>query len=165
VSRKLKWSLIIVTIVALGAVLALVATRTQNQTLTIVFLGFTNVSYADGPLAMFAATNTNSRTLRYAKYIERKTDAGWPVYFGPLPHNDSGFHDVPAGKEFRLLEYPPRDDAPWRVSLAYSVLDSRWGEQRWRVAEFFYDRNLPAVGRLFHEGGKGFIAVGPEMHK
>jgi hypothetical protein len=157
--------LILIAVVALAAVLLLAAGRTQDKPLTIAFAGFTNVSYADRPLAVFLATNTNSRTLRYAKHIERKTETGWPVYFGSLPHNDSGYHDVPAGQEFRLLEYPPRDDAPWRISLVYCLLDDRWGERRWRVAEFFYDRNLPVVGRLFHEGAKGVFAVGPEMHK
>ena len=165
VPRKLKWSLIIITVVVSAAVLVLATNRTHNEPLTIVFVGFTNVSYADRPLAVFVTTNTNARTLRYAKHIERKTETGWPVYFGSLPHNDSGFHDVPPAMELRLLEYPPQDNAPWRISLVYSLLDDRWGERRWRVAEFFYDRNLPSVGRLFHEGAKGVFAVGPEMRK
>jgi hypothetical protein len=162
--RILKWGLLFVAIVVI-AVLAMMATRSKDKPLTITFVGFTNASYADRPLAVFVATNTNSRTLRYARHIERKTEAGWPVYFGPIPHGDSGYHDVPAGEVFRLVEYPPRDSEPWRVSLAYSVLDSRWGERRWRIAEFFYDRNLPGIGRVFHEGAKGYFASGPEMHK
>jgi hypothetical protein len=162
--RLLKWTSAALALAA-AVIFTIAVTGSGDKPLTIRFIGFTNASYADRPLAVFVATNTNSRTLTYSKHIERKSDTGWPIYFGPLPHNDSGYHDVPAGEAFRLLEYPPRDNEPWRISVVYSVRPSWWGERRWRIAEFFYDRNHPALGRVFHEGVKCYFAVGPEMHK
>lgn len=161
--RKLKWPLLLGAIATVAAVLLLAAVRTQNQPLTIAFVGLTNAPHADRPLAAFIATNANSKTLKYRTHIERKTNGDWPVYFGSLPHDDALWQDVPAGREFRFLEYPPRDNAPWRISVLYCMVDDRWGQYRWRMAEFFYDRDFPALGRIFHDGGMAYLAVGPEI--
>ena len=164
--RKLKWPLIIL---ALGCVavpfLGGRCLYRQQTPISITFIGFTNVYYADRPLAVFLATNIYCRPLRYATHIERKTEAGWPVYYGPLPHHEKERHDVPAGQTFKLLEYPRRDSAPWRVSVVYSLVETSWDDQRWRVAEYFYDRNLPRLGQIFHKGAQGYYVIGPEMKK
>ena len=161
-----KWFWIVLVIAVTVAALAVAQRRTRTKLIYISFAGFTNAANADRPLAVFVATNKNSRTLRYLKHVERMSAAGWPVYVGVLPHNDSAYVDVPAGQEFRIHAYPvPGTEGPWRVSIAYSLLDDRWGEVRWRAAEFFFNRNLPAIGELFHEGAVAFIATGPEMDK
>ena len=165
VSRKLKWPSIVITALVLAAMVLLAAGRPQNKPLTIAFVGFTNASYADKPMAVFVVTNTHSRTLTYGKHIERKTSSGWPVYVGRLPHNDSGYHVVPAGRQFRLIEYPPSGDAPWRLSVVYSLEQDRWENFRWSVREFFYDRNFPAIADWFHGGVECIVAVSSEMHK
>jgi hypothetical protein len=66
---------------------------------------------------------------------------------------------------FRIHAYPPPGNEPWRISIIGYVEEGRMGMIRSRVAEFFYDRNLYSLGSLFHEGAKGFFAVGPEMGK
>jgi hypothetical protein len=135
----------------------------RQQPLTISFCGFTDVYQFDRPVATFIATNRNSRPLRYATHLECKTGGSWPVYIGPLPHNDSPWMTVPAGKEFTIRKLPPTSGEPWRISVLYTMEDTFLGKARWRFAEFFYSLNLDKIGRLIHEGAKGYITVGPEI--
>jgi hypothetical protein len=155
--------LLLVIVMAGAAALGLARGGGGHQPINIAFLGFTNVYQFDRPVAMFVATNRNSRPLRYAAHVERKTGDSWPVYFGPLPHNESPFITVPAGREFTLFKPRPAGDAPWRISMVYGFDDTAWGTARWRVAEFFYRHNWQTAGRLIHEGAKGYIAVSPEI--
>lgn len=52
-SRKLKWSLFAAGWAGVITVGLLASRRTQDKVLTVSFVGFTNVSYADRPLASF----------------------------------------------------------------------------------------------------------------
>ena len=162
----MKWilTLLLLAILALGAAgLALAASDRGDQPLTIAFAGFTNAYQYDRPVAMFVATNHNSRPLRYMAHVETKTGDSWPVYFGPLPHNESPIVVVPAWTTFSLLRAVPAGDTPWRLSLAYGVDETTLRKMRWRMAEFFYNHNWTGLGRPIHKGAQGYIAVSPEI--
>ncbi len=153
--------LLAITLVAVGVgFLVLTAPGSPKNRITIGFAGFTNYS-PGAKAAIFVATNETVRAIRYSAWVEQKTAGSWPMYEGPLPQ--TGFYDVPGKCDFQLLVPAVSNDVPWRVSICYSVLDTKVGEARWKVAEFFYSRNLNALGRLFHGGATGQIVAGPEM--
>jgi hypothetical protein len=112
-------------------------------------------------VAIFVATNHAVRPIRYSVCIEQKTNSAWPIYYGPLPHQ--GYYDVPAGQDFSLAAVVPAGPTPWRISVCYSVMDSRLGKMRWRIADYLYNRGFDKLGRLIHEGAIGCFAVGAEM--
>jgi hypothetical protein len=159
--RMLKTILIIAALGAVGAVPAFITGRPLNLPLTVSFVGFTNAPNTSRPLAVFVATNTNSRTLTFATHIERKAAAGWPVHRDLGPYGDN--HDIPAYKEFHFLERPPRDNEPWRVCVVYTFSDNRWGESRRRVAEFLLAHHLPVLARCLYQYPKSYSAAGPPM--
>lgn len=115
-----------------------------------------------GPtLAIFVATNRVSRSLRYAYWVEQKTNGAWPTYLGALPSEI--YHDAQAGRNFYISLPVPNGKLPWRVSICYAVTDSQFGDFRWKIAEFFYNRNMRSIGRIFHDGANGVIVTGPVM--
>jgi len=161
---KRAYKLLLLLIVIAGVIGLVVATSgSRDEPLDIVFICITNVYQFDRPVALFVATNLNTRPFEYVAIIERKTNDGWPVYNGRMPHNDYASSTISAGKDLRIVKLPPAGDAPWRISVLYYFPDTALGKVRWRVADFFYSHNLNNVGRLIHEGGKWYIAVGPEM--
>jgi hypothetical protein len=135
----------------------------SEKPLSIRFCGFTNVYQFDRPVAVFTATNRNSRPLSYATHIESKTDGSWPAYLRVLPHNESLWTTIPAGSEFTIRKLPPTGGGPWRISLLYFVEETPFGRARWDCARFFYDLNLDAIGQFIHAGARGYLAFGPEI--
>ena len=154
-------------VVIIGILLFRFGAGDPPDCVTIGLCGATNSSSLPPNSVMansviFLATNTAPRTLRYCAWTEKKVNGTWPPRIGPLPY--SKLFDVPKGYDFQLAASPPPDDAPWRICVCYSLLDTRIGEAaRWKVAEFFYDRNFNTIGRLFHKGVVARIAEGPEM--
>src|SRR5205807_3918546 len=128
--KRARWLLLLIVIVGVASVM-LGSRRDRYQPLMISFVGITNVYQVDRPVAMFVATNRNARPLRYARVVERKTGDAWPEYFGPLPHNEFPYFTVPAGQEFTFFTTPPFGDAPWRISVVYSIEETGWGKIRW----------------------------------
>jgi hypothetical protein len=157
------WPLIVVAIVVIAVGLPLLL-QDRERPITIAFVGFTNV--AEKTFALFVATNTNSRTLRYYDHLEQKSESGWPSdsAWPPPPANNPSV-DVLPHQSFIIHVFPPAgSEAPWRVCLTYSLhAHSPLGKLRWRVANWFYNRNYYTIGRTLHEGPSGFDVTGPEM--
>ena len=136
----------------------------RTNPISISFIGFTNVANAERPLALFVGTNTSPYVLRYLQHIERKSDAGWPLYTNgaTLPHLGAPFVEVRAGREFQIQACPPTGGEPWRLSIV-AFEESRSGRLRDRVGIFFYDLGLQTLGDVFLQGSTGRFVTGPEM--
>jgi hypothetical protein len=161
--RKSKWTLIVVAIAAVA--LALTSFRAgppQENLLKVAFIGFTNVPDLARPLAVFAATNTSSKTMWFLTHIERRTATGWPSHTGLEPYLGK---EVSPHQEFRFLERPPVDNEPWRVCVVYMLSDDKWGRIRRDVADFLYTHNFPSAAPLIYRHPRPSSAVGPEMRK
>jgi hypothetical protein len=159
-----KRSLIVLAIVVIAAALLLILPQDRTRSITIAFVGFTNV--AEKTFALFVATNTNSRTLRYYQHLEQMSESGWPSDSAWLPASDIPAVEVLPHQSFRIHVLPPAgSEAPWRVSLMCSLhAHSRLGKLRWRVANWFYNtRRFTAIGRAIDKGPNGFLVTGPEI--
>ena len=158
-----KGPLIVLAIVVIAAALSLLL-QDRTRPIAIAFVGFTNV--AEKTFALFVATNTTSRTLRYYQHLEQWSESGWPSDSAWLPASDIPAVEVLPHQSFRIHVLPPAgSEAPWRVSLMCSLhAHSRLGKLRWRVANWFYNtRRFTAIGRAIDKGPTGFLVTGPEM--
>jgi hypothetical protein len=158
-----KWSLIVLAIVVIPLALSLLIDE-RTKPISIAFIGFTNVAKSERPFALFVGTNSSPNVLRYLQHIERKSDAGWPVYtnVSTLPHLATPFVEVPAGRKFQIQAYPPTGGEPWRISIV-AFEESRIARLRDRVGRFLYDLGLHTLGDVFIQGSTGRFVTGPEM--
>src|SRR5919197_1540791 len=139
---------VLITVVAVALLLLLCVlsmTRTRSDSLSLQFVGYTNLPRMAHPTALFAISNRSGAPLQIRHLVEVKT-AGWPFYGPQLQQSWNNCPLLPPHQSTILDIHVPEYGSAWRVRWVYGEPPSKWDMTRitWAVSLQRRKWHLPA---------------------